>query len=176
MSRAYRIIAHVQIDAQSIEGSTRHESAEASATTDEQGRFELLRVPKAWAYFRLDGDNILPSEPGRDHPGGLLDLSGGRPLEFRFEVGMRMHVQIELLDLQRADSIAVLDNEGRAVILNVFQGRGRMSTDKLPLAEGRSPVFVVPDTAAVLVLRKDGKEVARETLNLRAGDVNSLRL
>ena len=62
------------------------------------------------------------------------------------------------------------------MILNVFQGRGRTSTDELPLAEGRSPVFVVPDTAAVLVLKKDGKEVAREPLNLRAGDVNTLRL
>ncbi|HZN40900.1 MAG TPA: sigma-70 family RNA polymerase sigma factor [Planctomycetota bacterium] len=166
----------VQIDTQSLEGNTRHENAVAVATTDEQGRFQLPRVPKAWAYLRLDGDKILPSEPGREHPGGLLDLSAGRPLEFRLEVGMRMHVQVELLDPQRADSIAVLDHEGRAVILNVFQGRGRTSTDQLPLAEGRSPVFVVPDTAAVLVLRKDGKEVAREPLNLRAGDVNSLRL
>jgi len=166
----------VQIDTQSLEGSTRHDSAAAVATTDEQGRFSLPRVPKLWAYFRLDGDKILPSEPGRGQAGGLLDLSGGRPLEFRFEVGMRMHVQVELLDPQRADSIAVLDNEGRVVILNVFQGRGRMSNDQLPLAEGRSPVFVVPDTAAVLVLRKDGKEVARETLNLRGGDVNTLRL
>ena len=166
----------VQIDTQSIEGSTRHEDAAAAATTDEQGRFELPRVPKAWAYFRLDGDKILPSEPGRGQPGGLLDLSGGRPLEFRFEVGMRIHVQVELLDPLRADSLAVLDNEGRAVPLNVFQGRGRTTTDELALAEGRSPVFVVPDTAAVLVLRKGDKEVAREPLNLRAGDVNSLRL
>jgi protocatechuate 3,4-dioxygenase beta subunit len=166
----------VQIDTQKLEGNTRHENAVAVATSDEQGRFALPRVPKAWAYLRLDGDNILPSEPGRGHQGGLLDLSGGRPLEFRLEVGIRMHVQVELLDPQRADSIAALDNEGRAVILNVFQGRGRTSTDQLPLADGRSPVFVVPDTAAVLVLRKDGKEVAREPLNLRGGDVNTLRL
>ena len=72
--------------------------------------------------------------------------------------------------------MAALDGEGRPVVLNVFEGRGRTSTDELPLAEGRSPVFVVPDTAAVLVLRKGGVEVAREPLNLRAGDVNTLRL
>ncbi len=166
----------VQIDTQSLAGRTQHERAAAVATTDERGAFTLPKVPKAWAYFRLEGDRVIPSEPGRDHNGGLLDLSGGRPHEFRLEVRVRMHVQVELLDPARADAIAVLDGDGQPLILNVFQGRSRSESAELRLAEGRSPVFVVPDTAAVLVLRKAGADVGRETLSLRPGDVNTLRL
>jgi hypothetical protein len=44
------------------------------------------------------------------------------------------------------------------------------------LTDGRSPVFVVPDSAATLVLRKGDREVEQHPLQLRAGDVNTLRL
>lgn len=166
----------VQIDAQSLRGLTMHERAVATATTDAQGRFLLPRVPKARAYFRIDGDDLVPVEPGRDLAGGILDLCGGRPHDLRLEVGVRMHVQIELADPGRADAIAVLDDAGVNVTLSVFRGRSRNETHELPLTDGRSPVFVVPDAARTLVLTKGGKEVARETLQLRAGDVNTLRL
>jgi hypothetical protein len=166
----------VQIDALRLEGSTMHERAVATAVTDAEGRFVLPRVPKANAYFRIDGDSILPSEPGRGLAGGVFELAAGRPLELRLEVSLRLHVQVELLDPTRADAIAVLDGDGKNVMLTVFRGRGRSDTDELALAAGRSPVFVVPEAAATLVLRKAGQEVARAPLQLRAGDVNTVRL
>jgi RNA polymerase sigma-70 factor (ECF subfamily) len=53
----------------------------------------------------------------------------------------------------------------------------RAPVERRAAARGRAFAGVRgADTAAVLVLRKDGKEVARETLNLRGGDVNTLRL
>jgi RNA polymerase sigma-70 factor (ECF subfamily) len=166
----------VQIDAQSLRGLTMHERAVATATTDAQGRFTLSRVPKARAYFRIEGDDLLPVEPGRGREGGIFDLCRGKAHDLRLEVALRMHVQVELADPGRADAIAVLDEAGANLALTVFRGRSRSDTDALPLAEGRSPVFVVPDTARTLVLTREGKEVGREVLELRAGGVNTLRL
>jgi RNA polymerase sigma-70 factor (ECF subfamily) len=165
-----------QIDTQRVGGSTRHGRTEAVATTDAEGRFSLRDLPKQHVYLRLDGDRILPLEYGRGVPGGLLALTGGEAGDLRIEVGVRMHVQIELLDVASADSLAVLDAEGRRIIVNVFSGRGRQETESLQLSEGRSPVFVVPDTAVTLVLSKAGVEVRREALQLRPDGVNTLRL
>lgn len=166
----------VQTDTQSLRGRTMHAQAVARATTDAEGRFELLRVPHHGVYVRLDGDNILPLEYGRGESGGLLGLALGNPEHIRIVVAARMHVQVELLDPRAADSISVLDDQGEPVMLTVFRGRGRSDTDALPLADGKSPVFVVPDRAATLILSKEAKEVRREALQLRAGEVNSLRL
>lgn len=165
----------VQIDAQSLQGRTIHQRAVATAKTDGEGRFRLPRVPKARAYFRIDGDQILPSEPGRGLPGGILDLSGGRPDALRLEVHLRVHVQVELLDPDSADTIEVLDGAGESVALTVFDGRGRRNSDRLQLTEGRSPVFAVPDTARTLVLKKGDRTIARHALQLVGREVNTLR-
>jgi hypothetical protein len=166
----------VQTDPHRLGRSTAHGRAAASATTDAEGRFELRDVPKALAYLRLDGEEILPLEYGRGAAGGLLELSRGDVENLRIEVGVRMHVQVELEDAARADELAVLDADGQAIMINVLSGRGRRETGSLRFAEGRTPVFVVPDTAATVVLRKGGAEVRRQALDLRTGAVNSLRL
>jgi RNA polymerase sigma factor (sigma-70 family) len=165
-----------QIDTQRTGGSTMHGRTEAVATTDQEGRFTLRDLPKQHVYLRLDGDRILPLEFGRQVPGGLLELTGGDVEDLRIEVRVRMHVQVELLDPASADALAVLDGAGNTIIVNVFSGRGRQETDSLPLSEGKSPVFVVPDTAATLVLSKAGKKVRHAVLQLRADGVNTLRL
>jgi hypothetical protein len=85
-------------------------------------------------------------------------------------------VQVELADAAAADHLMVLDGDGRTLVINVFSGRSRSETDTLQLRDGRSPVFVVPDTAATLVLRQGGREVARHALHLLGSDVNRLRL
>jgi hypothetical protein len=166
----------VQLDTQSVAGRTQHGQAITSARTGADGTFTLPKVPKERAYFRIDGDDILPSEPGRGMPGGIFALAGGKPNDLRLEVRSRLHVQVELLDPTRADRIGVLDADGRSVHLTVFHGRGRRDADRLELAEGRSPVFVVPDHATTLVLFAGDEEVAREPLQLRPGSVNTLRL
>jgi len=165
----------VQVDTQRLGNSTMHGRAVATTTSDATGRFELHDVPKDRAYLRLDGENILPLEHGRGVEGGLLVLTGGRTSDLRIEVRVRVHVQVELVDAGLADTLAVLDLAGRPLIVNVFQGRSRRETDTLPFTDGKTPVFVVPDTASTLVLRKGDQEVRREPLQLRVGAVNSLR-
>jgi hypothetical protein len=164
----------VQIDTQSLGGGTMHAQAQQEATTDADGRFTLRDVPHTFAYLRLDGDRILPVEHGRGVDAGLVSLMQGD--ELVVEANERLHVQVELADAARGDTVRVLDAAGERLTLNVFQGQSRRTTDELSLAEGRSAVFVVPDTAATIVLHKGDAEVARQALVLQPGDVNTIRM
>ncbi|MGE3175412.1 MAG: sigma-70 family RNA polymerase sigma factor [Planctomycetota bacterium] len=171
-------VANVRVvpmcDAIRVQGSTIH--AQAAATrTDADGRFHLREVPRQAAYLRLDGESILPLEYGRGHAGGLDDLLAGAGAAVVVEVRLRMHVQVEWADAGVEGSLRVLDADGEAVPIDVFEGRGRRTTQSLAFADGRTPVFVVPDTAVTLVLLQGEHEVRREPLVLVAGDVNRLR-
>ena len=166
---------HVQVDTQRLGGSTMHGRALATTTSDAEGRFELRDVPKEHAYLRLEGEGILPLEYGRGTPGGLLVLTNGDVRSVRIEVRVRLHVQVELSDPTSAEYVVVLDAGGNEVNINVFSGRGRRESNALAFADGKTPVFVLPDTATTLILRKGETEVRREALQLRAGDVNTLR-
>jgi hypothetical protein len=169
------VSVRVQVDTQSLGRTNMHGRAQATATTDAEGRFELRDVPKEHAYLRLDGEGIVPLEYGRRVPGGLLQLTGGNVRTLRLEVRVRLHVQVELADPATADALQVLDSGGDVVTIDVFSGRGRRSTDDLAFADGKTPVFVVPDNASTLILLKGGKEIARHAPQLRAGAVNTLR-
>ncbi|MBL8755647.1 MAG: sigma-70 family RNA polymerase sigma factor [Planctomycetes bacterium] len=166
----------VQTDTIRVGTSTMHAQAVARTTSDADGRFVLSKVPHRAAYLRLDGDTILPLEFGRGVDGGLFEALGGNATDVRLVVAARLHVQVELLDVASADALRVLDGSGREVSLTVFEGRSRNDTPRLTFVAGRSPVFVVPDGAATLVLEKDEKEVRRELLSLQPGPVNTLRL
>jgi RNA polymerase sigma-70 factor (ECF subfamily) len=165
-----------QCDAIAVGHSTMHARAEAEATTDEHGRFELRDVPRQFAYLRLDGSAILPLEYGRGNAAGLNGLCGGDPAHVELVVAARRHVQVELTDASAADTLSVLDRDDRVLIVNVFAGQSRRETADLQFADGRTPVFVVPDTAATIVLHKNGTVVRRVPVQLAAGDVNRLRL
>ncbi len=166
---------HVQCDSLRLANNTMHSRAATTTTTDDAGHFHLTNVPHTRVYLRIDGEPILPIEFGREVPGGLLELSAGQTGHLRIVATRRMHVQVELSDPALADGLVILDLEGRCLPINVFAGRSRRTTDTLPLENGKSPVFVAPDTAATIVLRKAEKEVRREPLTLRSGAVNELR-
>ncbi|MCR9247341.1 MAG: sigma-70 family RNA polymerase sigma factor [bacterium] len=166
----------LQCDTVSIASTNLHGTTTDETTTDEAGRFRLENVPKRRVYLRVDGEPILPIEFGRGAEGGLLELSNGEPENLRIEVVRRMHMQLELQRPDLADGVSVLDAHGAPLPINVFRGRGRSTTLRLPLDGGRSPVFVVPDTAVTLVLQKGEDEVRREALLLQPGTVNKLVL
>jgi len=165
----------VQIDAQRVQGSTMHAQQQSSTRTDAMGRFSLRQVPHRHAYLRLDGDDILPVEYGRGVAGGLFELVHGAAEQLRIEVPVRLHVQVELLDPNSADRLSVLDADGRTLGIHVVSGNTRRSMDELLLTGGKSPVFVVTDRAATLVLLRGDQEVRREALTLRPGNVHTLQ-
>lgn len=166
----------VQIDTQSIAGNTMHAVGALTAVCDDRGHFKLKNVPHHFAYLRVDGDRVLPVEYGRGEDGGLLALADLQATTVRIVARERMHVQVELVDPATADAFSILDGEGEVLTINVFEGRGRREIDSMQFADGRSAVFVVPDTAATLVLRKGDKEVLRHSLVLHSGSVNQLTL
>ncbi|MCA8950592.1 MAG: sigma-70 family RNA polymerase sigma factor [Planctomycetes bacterium] len=164
----------LQCDTVRVGGANMHGRGATTTLTDERGAFALENVPKTCVYLRVDGEAILPIEYGRGVEGGLLEVCGGDAEHLRLVVARRLHVQVELGDPALANGLCVLDSAGEPLPINVFVGNGRRTTDRLDLIGGKSSAFVVPDTAATLVLLQGEREVRREPLVLTAGEVNKL--
>jgi hypothetical protein len=163
---------HMKIDEG---GSTSHADIEP-VMTDERGHFTLSKVPKKGVYLRLDGTNILPVEFGRGV--GLETESRGQPVDkLRIEVSVRCHLQVNIEDEpELADEVEVLDQTGRPVSIDIFVGNGRRTTRRAEVAEGRSAVLAVPETAATVVFYKGNKEVDRKAIRLTPGKVTTVTL
>jgi len=159
--------------------TTFHSSAK-SIVTDEGGRFEFKRLPRAKVYLRFDGENILPIEFGRASHDGEIGLEGASKQsvdDLVITASLRFHMQIELgrgrSDL--ANAFRVTDADGGKLEINVFEGSSRRTTDEGEIHDGRSPVVVVTEDAKMLVLSKDAREVMRVPLALAANGVNIVR-
>jgi hypothetical protein len=153
--------------------STQHGTVDGQAT-DSEGRFVLARVPRALAYLRVDGEEILPVEWGRSEQ-GLLTLVGEEPEEIEIVVPRRCHVKVELVDPARADEVGFVDESGELVDVNIMLGTGRRTTPRAPFQDGRTPTLAIADSALTLVLYRADEEVHRASIDLVAGQVNLLR-
>ncbi len=147
------------------------------ATTDAEGRFVLQRVPKERVYLRLDGEDILPLEYGRDDARGIGGVSHGEVESLELRVQVRYHFQVELSgpEAGTADEIEVLDGAGERIPINLFLGNSRRTTDSVELKDGKSDALVVPEAARTLVLRSKGVELRRTPLHLVTGELNIVR-
>jgi hypothetical protein len=83
---------------------------------------------------------------------------------------------VEIADEDLADELAIEDADGKAIVINIIRGNGRDERPRAGLVAGRTETLAVPDTAAVLVLYKQGEEIRRVPLRLAAGEVNLIRL
>ena len=161
--------------------STSHAGLDGT-TTDADGRFVLLNLPKSLVYLRIDGEDIVPLEYGRYVDGdtrfakSIRELPADKIEQLEIRVGRRCHFQVELADPSFADELSVLDGEGDPVELSVFAGNSRRDGPRQELRGGRSEVIACPDDGVMLVLRKSGAEVSRRKLELKPGEVLSLRL
>jgi hypothetical protein len=146
-----------------------------AALTDADGRFELRRVPRERAYLKIAGDGILPAEFARGAAGGIDEVAHGKPEELRIEVALRFHFQLECPP-ELADQLRALDADGQPLQLNAFEGTSSMSTDAMPVQDGRSRVIVVGEDARTLVLFKEQREVRRLPLALVRGELTPVRV
>ncbi len=150
-------------------------------TSDAEGRFVLKNVPTSLVYLRIDGEDIVPLEYGRFAEGDARFVKSIRELpkekieELEITVGRRCHLQVELADPGFADEVVVLDDAGDPVELSVFAGNSRREDNSQPIQEGRSDVIACPDSGVMIVLRKSRAEVSRRKLELKPGEVISVR-
>jgi protocatechuate 3,4-dioxygenase beta subunit len=156
--------------------STSHSSVDG-VRTGADGRFELKDVPRDLVYLRVNGEDTLPVEYGRHVEGGLAALGGARAGEGRLEdleivVPLRVRLRVELSNPAEADAVAVLDEAGEPIVINVIAANGRREDERMPIVAGRTEVLTVTDSAATLVLLAGNSEVRRVPLALRRGDVN----
>jgi RNA polymerase sigma factor (sigma-70 family) len=161
--------------------STNHQNV-SGTTTDAEGRFELRNVPKNLVYLRIEGPTLLPLEYGRywdDDPRFADAIAKGLPKEgidaLEIVVDQRCHFQVELADPSAGDAVAVLDRDGRELIISVFHGNGREERPHVAVVDGRTPAMAVSDAGCTLVLLEDGAEVARQPLDLEPGALRHLR-
>lgn len=156
--------------------STSHAHASVVDTSDAEGKFELVNVPRELVYLRIDGEDILSDDWGRRAPGGLAALSDGRIEELEVVVRRRVHLQVHLTEPAEADALRILDEAGEPITIDLIQAGGRRSMPEMPLVGGRSDVLSVHDGATTLVLVRQGEEVRRATLALQASGVNRVDL
>jgi hypothetical protein len=140
--------------------------------TDADGRFELRDVPKSLVYVRVQGERALPVEYGRFTEGGIQELAHGRMTELEIVVPLRCHLKVELGENHAADAVAVLDEAGERLTLNVIDGASRRETDVVELTGGQSPPLAVSDAAATLILLREGEELERRPLSLSPDELN----
>jgi RNA polymerase sigma-70 factor (ECF subfamily) len=152
--------------------STNHAGQPRSTETDAEGKFELENMPRELVYLRIDGDDVVSEDWGRRNEGGLAALSNGRVEELEVVVRLRVRMQVHLADPAEADAVRVLDADGAAVVINLIQAGSRSEREVFPLVAGRSDVLTVDDSAATLVLEREGQEVRRVPLALQRGELN----
>jgi protocatechuate 3,4-dioxygenase beta subunit len=148
---------------------TTHEAA-PGVVTGADGRFALERVPATLAYLRLQGSETLPLEWGRGLAGGLEELADGRAEDLCITLERRCHFRIELVDPSQADECAMVDEDGRELVISDFQGASRNDTERHALLGGRSNTLAVSDRARELVLYLGGVAVRRVPVTLLPGE------
>lgn len=153
---------------------TRHETT-TGTLTDEEGRFELARVPRNLVYLRIQGADTIPLEWGRAVEGGLERLAGKSPDELEIEVERRCHFQVELSVAAEADELGMLDSHGNELVISEFRGNSRNDVERHALVGGRSSTLAVGDRATMLVLYRAGSEVRRVPVRLLPGTTTSLK-
>lgn len=162
--------------------STSHSALEGT-TTEVDGSFILPNVPKTLVYLRVEGDGILPLEYGRYVEGdprfadaAVRALPKDKIEELEIVVDLRCHVQVELADPTAADALAVLDAEGREIVINIIAGNSRREAERAEIVDGRSYPMAVPDSGRTIVLYKAGIEVARKSVELAPGALQQVRM
>jgi len=160
--------------------STSHHALDG-VVTDGEGRFELRSVPRSLVYLRVEGESILPLEYGRYVEGDprfanteIRSLPGDSIEDLQIVVEQRCHVRVVLAEPQSADEFSVLDGEGHPLTLNLIDATGRREGERMPIHDGRSATLAVSDSGTGVVLFRDGREVGRMPVELRAGEVTEV--
>jgi hypothetical protein len=138
------------------------------AVTDDQGRFELLGVPRREVVFTVGGSRIAGRtfELPEDHPGDGIVV----------RVASLCHVRVDASAAAALpDLVSFRDAEDRPVMVLQIEHGQSISAAAWPLSEGRSSVLSVSDAAVTAVFQRQGKETARVPVALRSDAIQVIR-
>jgi len=130
--------------------------------TGPDGAFRFVDVPRVELFVRFDGHGggtHLDLAPAEEYRGVRVVLE--RPGRFRLAGAAGTS----------ADEAAVLDAAGETLRVRVENADGETrSLSRLPVLDGRSPAAEVSESARLLVLYREGREVGRRALAIRPGE------
>jgi hypothetical protein len=134
-----------------------------------------------------DGSRSSPAIPSSpSHRENLADgwiigattfaLAGQPDLEdLVLAIPLACHLRVWLEDPDSADSLGVRDAHDEPLNLTVQIGGILAVSQGVQIEGGATDLLHTTEAARTLVLRKDGREVARIPIRLRAGEVNEVR-
>ncbi len=71
----------------------------------------------------------------------------------------------------------MLDGTGEKLNLSFLRGGVRLSAQAVSIVDGVSPLVQTADSARTLILfGKDGRELSRQQIELKAGEANEIRV
>ncbi len=141
-----------------------------SATTDADGRFELLSVSTTPDFLRLEGEPIVPEIFRELPPDADLDA-------LELCVARRCYLQVEWDEWRgRADELRLVGDGDVPLELLDLEGNGVSPRDGVAVRDGLSDVYAIPDSARHALLLRGADEVERLPLQPRAGEFVLLRL
>ena len=85
-------------------------------------------------------------------------------------------LRVRLGDPSAADALSLLDVEGEELPLSFLLGSVTLGSSSVGIEGGVSNLIRTDESARTLVLYRNGLEVQRVPLALRAGEVNELQL
>lgn len=161
-----RIAVHVTVDSAA---GARVDWIGAQAASDQQGRFELARVPRKFAVLALDGDAVVPVR----HKVEQFDLT--TEIELRAARRCRFRVVADAETAEPPTSVRLLALDGTDERIEIHEAQSWSSFHQLALSNGASQVVCAAEGAHVLVFLRMQTEVARRRIELVPGEVLEIR-
>ncbi len=156
---ATRVTARSKSGLLSVSGS--------SATTDENGRFVLLGVPREGVRLSVGGSDVVPES--------YVIGASDDPTALTLSVARRCHFQLRVRGDVAGLNVSLLDATDKALPIYAFQSNGWMSTPRRQIEEtGTTPVLAVSEDAKVLVLLRGADEVLRHSVLFLADGVTTI--
>jgi len=144
-----------------LQGEMRHTNAE--------GRFDFGVIATEGLAVQVMGAGFQPLM-------GWKAPEGGNLAELEVRLARRCQLQVDLADRPAlADSVLVLDGQGRRLELWVEERNTSSFALTQPIRDGKSEVLLVAENAEQVVLHKNGVEVERQPVRLRPEGLVSVR-
>jgi hypothetical protein len=135
-------------------------------TTDADGRFTLVHVPRTWSEISFHGEGLrYESVPVPESPSVPLTIT----------VNLEVRTTVEVAD-EKIDTVQFLDAGGKVVSAMVQWPGVDSQQYEVRREKGAFPVFKIGDDAVTAVLRQGKTEIRRVPVEIRREKLLLLRL